>query len=120
MQGNIERLQFTKVPGRQAGFSPHFAAKPPLLWGYFEWLAYAKCFGISGPSSSLTGSNPVGDANKIKGLRPRRFFQPTRSHDERTMGGECEGVLRSFLKNVGRFGLMNADHCIEAAYEINY
>jgi hypothetical protein len=36
------------------------------------------------------------------------------------MGGECEGVLRSFLKNVGRFGLMNADHCIEAAYEINY
>lgn len=59
-------------------------------------------------------------SNKIIGLRPRRFFQPTRSHDERTMGGECEGVLRSFLKNVGRFGLMNADHCIEAAYEINY
>jgi len=68
MQGNIERLQFTKVPGRQAGFSPHFAAKPPLLWGYFEWLAYAKCFGISGPSSSLTGSNPVGDAKPFQQL----------------------------------------------------
>ena len=33
-----------------------------------QWLAWPKCFGISGPFCSLTGSNPVGDAKSFQQL----------------------------------------------------
>ena len=67
-----DRFQFGTATGKLAwSEGADFAAirrKTTPFEGLNQWMAGPKCFGISGPFCSLTGSNPVGDANKVKGL----------------------------------------------------